>query len=223
MDINIIFEDEDIVVVEKPPGMPCQRDKTGDLDLMTALDRDYLGLVHRLDRPVGGVMVYARKESSNTWLSKGIRDRAFHKEYLAVVIGRPSEEKGQMVDQLKKLRTVNMSKVVSEDVSGSKKAILEYRLLQSVETEEHGALSLVHIVLLTGRHHQIRVQLSNAGLPLWGDTKYNGAFTNRKDWTQVSLWSHRIKFRHPGGRKVSYHSLPEDAYPWNLFEMPEIK
>lgn len=223
MDINVIFEDEDILVSEKPPGMPCQSDKTGDLDLMTALDRDYLGLVHRLDRPVGGVMVYARNELSSTWLSNAIRDRAFHKEYLAVVLGRPLEEKGEMVDNLKKLRTVNMSKVVPEDVGGAKKAALEYKLLQSVEDPEFGSLSLLHIVLLTGRHHQIRVQLSNAGLPIWGDTKYNKEFTGRKAWTQIALWSHRIKFRHPGGRKVSFYSLPGDQYPWNVFTMPDIK
>ncbi|WP_409228098.1 RluA family pseudouridine synthase [Gudongella sp. SC589] len=223
MDIKVIWEDEDIIVVEKPPGMPCQRDKTGDLDLMAELDRDYLGLVHRLDRPVGGIMVYAKNEASNTWLSNAIRERTFHKEYLAVVCGVPDDKSGQIVDYLKKLRTVNMSKVVTEDVNGSKRAILDYELLQTVNNEDLGTLSLLHVILKTGRHHQIRVQLSNAGFPLWGDTKYNREFTKIKEWTKIALWSHRIKFRHPGGRKVSFYSSPGDIHPWNLFQMPEYK
>lgn len=222
MNINVLLEDNEIIVVEKPPGVPCQSDKTGDMDMMTVLDRDYLGVVHRLDRPVGGVMVYAKTQNANSWLSKAISDRAFHKEYLAIVCGKPDVHSGELVDFLKKLRTVNMSKVVSDHEAGSKKAILEYRLLESVDTDEFGSLSLLHIVLQTGRHHQIRVQLSNADLPLWGDTKYNKAFTKRKEWSQIALWSHRLKFRHPGGRKVSFYSVPGDIYPWNLFKMPDV-
>ncbi|MGM0396765.1 MAG: RluA family pseudouridine synthase [Bacillota bacterium] len=172
MEINILLEDNDIIVVEKPPGVPCQRDKTGDVDLMTALGRDYLGLVHRLDRPVGGVMVYAKTQAASSWLSRAISDRALFKEYLAIACGKPENQEGELVDYLKKLRTINMSKVVSEDDKASKKAILQYRILESVDDKEFGTLSLLHIILLTGRHHQIRVQLSHAGIPLWGDTKY---------------------------------------------------
>lgn len=223
MDIRILSEDNDIIVLEKPPGLPCQSDKTGDLDIMTALGRDYLGLVHRLDRPVGGVMVYAKSQEANRWISRAISERNFHKEYLAVVCGRPQENSGELVDFLKKLTTVNMSKVVPESDSSGKKAVLQYTLVQRVKTEQFGELSLLLIRLLTGRHHQIRVQLANSGLPLWGDTKYNPAFTHRKEWSQIALWSYMIKFRHPGGRKVSFYSLPGDYYPWSLFQMPKLK
>ena len=171
MDIRILSEDNDIIVLEKPPGLPCQSDKTGDLDIMTALNRDYLGLVHRLDRPVGGVMVYAKSQKANRWISRAISERNFHKEYLAVVCGSPQEDNWELVDFLKKLTTVNMSKVVPEGDSSGKKAVLQYTLVQRVKTEQFGELSLLLIRLLTGRHHQIRVQLANSGLPLWGDSK----------------------------------------------------
>ena len=217
MDIKIIFEDKNILVVEKPPKIPCQSDKTSDDDLMAILNKPYLGLVHRLDRPVGGVMVFSKNKKSNSNLSTQISQRNFHKEYLVVVCGKPTETKGELKDYLKKLRTINMSKVVDKNTKGSKEAILEYEVLGTKETEE-GQLSLLKIILKTGRHHQIRVQLSNASLPIWGDNKYNKVFVKKKAWTQIALWAHKINFRHPrSGIFSTFVSFPYNEYPWNIF------
>lgn len=220
MDIKIIFEDKGILVVEKPPKVPCQSDKTSDDDIMSILNRPYLGLVHRLDRPVGGVMVYAKNEKTNSFLSKEVSARRLYKEYLVVVCGKPENNKGELRDYLKKLRTINMSKVVDKGTNGAKEAILEYEVLESKDTEEYGTLTLLKVILKTGRHHQIRVQLSNAGFPIWGDNKYNKTFVKKKEWTQISLWSYKIGFNHPTNKTNStFISLPYDEYPWDVFDI----
>lgn len=224
MDIKIFFEDKDILVVEKPPKVPCQSDKTSDEDMMSILNRPYLGLIHRLDRPVGGIMVYAKDQKANSFLSKEVSARRLYKEYLTVVCGKPQSPKGEIRDYLKKLRTVNMSKVVAQETHGAKEAILEYEVLDSKDTEEYGTLSLLKIILKTGRHHQIRVQLSNAGFPIWGDNKYNKIFVKKKEWTQISLWSYKIGFNHPINRQyASFTSLPYDEEPWNIFDINSIE
>ncbi len=224
MNIKIIYEDKDILLVEKPPKVPCQSDKTSDEDIMSILNRPYLGLVHRLDRPVGGVMVYAKDEKANSFLSKEISARRLYKEYLTVVCGKPENSTGELRDYLKKLRTINMSKVVDKGTNGAKEAILEYEVLESKDTDEYGTLSLLKVILKTGRHHQIRVQLSHAGFPIWGDNKYNKTFVKKKEWTQISLWSYKIGFNHPRSKEyISYTSLPYDEYPWNYFDMIKEK
>ncbi len=218
MEIKIIFENKDILVVEKPPKVPCQSDKTSDEDLMSMINRPYLGLIHRLDRPVGGVMVYAKNKKANSNLSTQVSQRKLHKEYMAVVCGKPENPKGELRDYLKKLRTVNMSKVVDKDTIGAKQAILEYEVLETIDTEEYGILSLLRIILKTGRHHQIRVQLSNGGFPIWGDNKYNKTFVKKKTWTQIALWAHKITFEEPTKKiNSTFTSLPYDEYPWNIF------
>lgn len=106
---------------------------------------------------------------------------------------------------------------------GAKEAILQYTVLETKDTEEYGPLSLLKIVLKTGRHHQIRVQLSNSGFPIWGDNKYNKTFVKKRGWTQIALWSHKISFDHPTKKANStYISLPYDEYPWNIFDYTEI-
>ncbi len=227
MKINVLFQDKSIIVVEKPPKLPCQSDKTQDENLMSILSeqlilngakKPYLGLVHRLDRPVGGVLVLAKTQEANKALSKQISEHGFTKEYLAVVCGVPDYPQGELRDYLKKLVTINMSKVVPEGTKNSKEAILNYSLLGTSKTEEHGVISLLKVSLKTGRHHQIRVQLSNAGFPIWGDNKYNKVFIKKKEWTQISLWAHRLAFKHPiNNIPVSFTSFPYDEYPWNVF------
>lgn len=229
MKINILFQDSSIVVVEKPPKLPCQSDKTQDDDLISLLseqlsldgtEKPYLGLVHRLDRPVGGVLVLAKTKEANRSLSKQISEHSFTKEYLALVCGTPAHPSGQLRDYLKKLVTINMSKVVPEGTKNAKEAILDYRLIATRKTDEYGDISLLRVNLRTGRHHQIRVQLSNAGFPIWGDNKYNKIFVKKKDWTQISLWAHRLNFIHPvTNRSVTFTSFPYDEYPWNLFDI----
>lgn len=226
MDINILYEDKFVIVAEKPPKMPCQSDKTLDLDLLSILkekisveekvQNPYIGLIHRLDRPVGGVILYSKTKPANSFLSKEIQERKIEKEYLAIVCGYPIDEEGRFVDQLFKIASKNMS--IVKEAHNSKEAILEYKLLETVDTEEFGPLSLLRVDLKTGRHHQIRVQLSHHNLALWGDTKYNEKFKNRREWSQIALWANNIKFKHPKHKKELYfESLPPKEYPWNLF------
>lgn len=227
MSINILYEDKFIIVAIKPPKMPCQKDKTEDLDLLSILkekirkeDRvsnPYIGLIHRLDRPVGGVIVYSKTKYANTFISKEIQDRNVTKEYLVIVCGKPEENQGILVDKLFKIASKNMS--VVRDIPEAKEAVLEYKLIETIDDEEFGPLSLLKVDLKTGRHHQIRVQLSHHNLPLWGDTKYNEIFTNRKEWSQIALWASTIKFIHPNHKKeLFFESLPPNEYPWNSYK-----
>lgn len=226
MDINIIYEDKFIIVAEKPPKMPCQRDRTGDMDLLTILHNKikeddnirnpYIGLIHRLDRPVGGLIIYAKTKHANSALSKAVQDRQINKEYLAVTCGKPDLNEGIYIDKLLKLSSKNMS--IVKDTKDAKDAILEYKTLETVNTEEYGELSLLSIDLKTGRHHQIRVQLSHHNIPIWGDTKYNKSFTNRAKWSQISLWAYKLKFNHPKSNKeLIFKSFPPMEFPWNQF------
>lgn len=226
--VNIIYEDAQVIVCEKPPKVPSQGDSTGDKDMLTILTEHlqkqykiknpYIGLVHRLDRPVGGVMVFAKTKEANASLSKQIKDKSIKKKYLAVVSGKPLEEFGELRDFLYKQARLNMSKVVPPGTKDSKEAILNYRLLKTVDDEKYGQLSLLEIELKTGRHHQIRVQLSHAGFGIWGDNKYNKSFVRNKEWTQIALWSHQLSFFHPKTKIIgTYNSNPSDIFPFSLF------
>lgn len=220
MQIKVIYEDKDLIVVEKPPGLPSQSDPSGDPDVASLLNRDYIGVVHRLDRPVGGLMVYAKTKEANSFLSKGVASGGFHKEYLALVSGKPEKLNGGLVDYLKKDAGKSFSRVVDKSTSGSKLATLDYILLDSALSDNGQVISLLKIVLKTGRHHQIRVQLANHGIPLWGDTKYNQLFSDTKVWTQIGLWAYSLKFRHPNGKKRTFCSFPQNEFPWTLFFGP---
>ncbi len=214
---KIIYEDNHLLVVEKPRNMLVQSDNTKDLDLLTSLKKYikvkynkpgevYLGLVHRLDRPVGGVMVFARTSKSASRLSNMIRLHDFEKTYLAVVQGKvPSE--GVFEDYLLKLESENKT-VVNKNGKYSK---LSYKLLDFKE-----GLSLVKIKLDTGRSHQIRVQFSSRGYVLWGDQKYNSEALVGE---QISLWAYELKFKHPVREELmNFKCLPPiNEYPWNLF------
>ncbi|WP_105616011.1 RluA family pseudouridine synthase [Vallitalea okinawensis] len=228
MSLNILFEDQHIIIVEKPPKVPVQSDPTGDMDLLTVIKeylkqayqvkKPYVGLIHRLDRPVGGIMVYAKTKFANSQLSQQVQNKKMEKTYFAVACGKPQEKQGMLINHLKKLGKVNMSEVVSEDTSGAKEALLNYHCLGSVSTEE-GILSLLEIKLITGRHHQIRVQMAHAGIPLWGDNKYNKTFVKAKKWTQIALWAGELTFKHPKTKKdITYNLETKDIYPFNLFK-----
>jgi 23S rRNA pseudouridine1911/1915/1917 synthase len=228
MDLNILYEDKYILCLEKPQGIPSQSDKTNDPDLMTeAIEylkkkeaNPYIGLIHRLDRPVGGVIVFAKTEYANKELSKQVQQRETKKEYMAVVCGKPEDNKGVLEDYLKKLKTINMSKVTTPDDKQAKLAKLEYEVLDSVVTDEYGALTLLKIILHTGRHHQIRAQLSNAGMPIWGDNKYNRVFMKKKEFTQIALWSYKFGFKHPKTKEYKEFTKDvPDTYPFNIFNI----
>ncbi len=224
MNLNIIYEDKYILCLDKPQGIPSQSDKTNDEDLMSQASKyliskgetPYLGLVHRLDRPVGGVIVFAKTEFANKELSKQIQARETQKEYLTVVCGKPENNKAILEDYIKKLKTINMSKVTTSDDKLAKIAKLEYEILAASETEEYGTLTLLKVKLHTGRHHQIRLQLSNAGIPIWGDNKYNKVFMKKKEFTQIALWSHRFGFKHPKTKEYIEFTSDPNSYPFTL-------
>ena len=216
--INIIYEDNHLLVVEKPINIPVQADSSHDLDFLTILKdfikkRDnkpgnvYLGLIHRLDRPVGGVMVFAKTSKCASRLSEQVRERILKKEYYAIVEGK-LEKSGVLKDYLLKNSKNN---TVYVDKRG-KEAILEYNLL-----EYKNGLSLVNINLKTGRSHQIRVQFSSRNHPLYGDQRYN---KNAIPGQQIALFAHSLTLNHPiTKQQLKFDIKPKNIYPWNIFNM----
>lgn len=222
MEIPIIYEDNHLLVVEKPVNIPVQEDSTRDKDLLTILKEDikvryqkpgnvYLALIHRLDRPVGGVMTFAKTSKAASRLSDSLRRGAFEKQYLAVVRGRPAKNHDTLENYLWKNQRQNKVHVVSPHHKKAKKAVLEYRIL-----DVYDDLSLLLVNLYTGRPHQIRVQLAEIGCPIYGDQKY-GQQVN-KPGQQIALWSHSLAMEHPTKKdKINTESLPPQIYPWNLW------
>lgn len=214
--INILYEDNHLLVVEKPVNVPVQADNSGDKDLLTML-KDYLikkynkpgdaylGLVHRLDRPVGGVMVFAKTSKAAARLSRQIQKHEFKKTYMAVIEGKVSEC-GIFNDKLLKDEKTNMT-IVSDK---GKEAELSYNLIDFVNN-----LSLVKINLKTGRSHQIRVQFASRKIPLYGDQRYNPNAV--KD--QIALFASKIEFKHPITNEDVKFELPlPERYPFTLFK-----
>lgn len=222
--INILYEDNHILVVVKPQNVLTQGDQTGDRDMLTVLKEDlkirhdkpgnvFLGLVHRLDRPVGGAMVFAKTSKAASRLSEQIRNREFEKAYTAVVHGIPKPSAATLEHYLIKNEKTNIVSVVSSPGIGgeAKRAILDYMVKESKD-----GLSLVQVRLHTGRPHQIRVQMAAVGHPLYGDQKYGAALN--KYGMQLALWSAEVAFLHPTLKeKMTFTSAPPSEYPWNLF------
>lgn len=222
MDIKILFEDEDVVVAYKPHGVPSQADKTGDMDIVTYLTKEcrakYVGVINRLDRPVGGIMVFAKNPNSAAKLSLRLQKNEISKQYTAVICGEPGEKNGELVDYLLKNQKQNISKVVNKGTKEAKEAILKYSVLDTVEDEEWGKLSLVAVDLITGRHHQIRVQFSSRNLPLWGDNKYNETFKKNRGFTEIALCSTSLGFKHPKTNKVMEFTVKPEGKAFKIFE-----
>ena len=216
--INIIYEDNHLLVVEKPINIPVQKDDSNDTDFLTILKKYikdkyqkpgnvYLGLVHRLDRPVGGIMVFAKTSKSASRLSEQVRNNKFKKIYYAVVEGNITEA-GTFKDKLKKDHKANISKVSKE----GKEAVLRFEKISSISK-----FSLVKIELETGRSHQIRVQFSSRNFPLYGDKKYN---KNSKDEKQIALFAKELSFYHPITKELMNFSLElPKRYPFSLFDV----
>ncbi|MCI8272529.1 MAG: RluA family pseudouridine synthase [Clostridia bacterium] len=217
--LNVIYEDNHIIVVEKQPNIPSQADKTEDIDMLTIIKEYlkekynkpgnvYLGLVHRLDRPVGGVMVFAKTSKAASRLSEQVREKIFKKEYLAVVDGEFESKCGTLEDYLYKDERNNISKVVNKEKKNAKIAKLDYMVLKYNEVKK---LSLVKINLHTGRHHQIRVQLANAEHSIFGDQKYG----IRGKGKQIALWAYKLIIQHPITKEeMTFKVLPEDNGTW---------
>lgn len=228
MDLKVIYEDNHLLVVEKPVNILSQADNTGEKD-MVGLCKEYIkekynkpgnvfiGLVHRLDRPVGGVMVFARTSKAASRLSDQVRTRKISKSYKAVVLGK-CEKSGEYVDYLYKDKTKNIVKVVDKSFKGGKEAKLTYNLLATTYSDKVKMnLSLVDIYLHTGRSHQIRVQFSSRKHPLFGDQRYSKhAIVGQ----QIGLWSYKMEIEHPTSReRMTFICQPPDQYPWNIFDL----
>jgi 23S rRNA pseudouridine1911/1915/1917 synthase len=215
-DLPMLWEDNHVLVVVKPPGIPTQADRSGDPDMLTLLKAGikarhqkpgnvFLGLVQRLDRPVGGVMVFARTSKAASRLSEQIRNRTFQKTYLARVHGCPEPAAATLEHFLLKDERTNTVRVVEEATPGAKRAVLSYRVESCA-----GGISRVRMDLKTGRPHQIRVQMAAIGSPLVGDHKYGSGAGNRTE-DQIALWSHEISFTHPTqGGAMHFSARP----PW---------
>ena len=200
--LNIFYEDNHLIVVEKKPNILSQADSTNDVDMLTIVKQYikekynkpgnvYLGLVHRLDRPVGGLMVFARTSKAASRLSEQVRNHTFKKTYLAVIRGRLEKKEDTYIDYLKKLDNGNT--IVTNEKEG-KLSELSYKVLDYNQTSDN---TLVEIKLKTGRHHQIRVQFSSRGYPLCGDQRYG-----INDHTQIALYAYKIEFNHPITKEI---------------------
>lgn len=240
--INRLYEDSDILVAIKPPGLESQSSKTLAPDMVSEIRRylsgqsvhklsterstqkkntqpPYVGVIHRLDKPVGGIMVYAKHQKAAAALSASLQAGEMDKWYQAVVCGKPVENTGEYVDYLRQDRKTNCSQIVDKSDPEGKKARLAYEVKQVIRRETEGELSLVEIHLLTGRHHQIRVQFSGHGTPLFGDERYGkkreaGEKRGRRE--SLALFACRLSFPHPRtGERMEFEKMPEDgAFRW---------
>lgn len=214
----ILYEDNHVLVALKPPNMLSQADRTGDTDLLGELKEYireeyhkpgnvYLGLVHRLDRPVGGLMVFARTSKAASRLSEQMRRHEMGREYLCIAVGE-TEDSFTLMDYLWKDPIQNKTVVCEADQKGAQRAVLHGRTLARRE-----GTSLCALRLETGRKHQIRAQMSHAGTPLWGDNRYGGGIPGQ----QIALWGYKLTFRHPTtGKLMRFYSMPEGNV-WNLY------
>lgn len=231
-DLNVIYEDNHILLVEKIVNIPSQEDKTGDIDMLS-LCKDYiknkynkpgnvyLGLVHRLDRPVGGLMIFAKTSKAASRLSESIRNSKMNKTYLAILKGSLKKKEAQLIDWVIKNEKLNTSKVVLKGTNNAKEAILKYKVIDEKDIDKK-KYSLVEIELITGRHHQIRVQMANLGNPLYGDQKYGQSIN--KVGQQLGLWAYFLEFEHPVTKKImKFKLLPKDSI-WSEFkEIEKLK
>ncbi len=214
---TILYEDKYILVCRKEAGFPVQSKRLGTLDMECALrnylakkgQEPYVAVVHRLDQPVQGVLVFAKDRKSAAKLSGQMQQGKFEKTYLAYVQGYTEKKEDVLVNEMEKDGKTNTSKVVLKKTSNSKRAELSYKVLK--ETEKG---SLLEISLRTGRHHQIRVQLAHAGLPIFGDAKYNPKCTKEDAEQGISLCAYKLSFLHPvERRKMEFEVMPVGNFP----------
>ena len=205
MNLRILHEDDQVIVCYKPAGIATQTAKMGAQDMESLLKNylykkekkmPYVAVIHRLDQPVEGILVFAKTPLAAKELNKGMQGAGFGKYYKAVVCGIPKEKKATLEDYLVKDGKTNTSRVGKKDEAEAKKAVLTYEVIQ--QTDEK---ALLKIKLQTGRHHQIRVQMANMGCPIWGDTKYNSGENVDKSWKNIALCAYHLEFVHPKTKK----------------------
>ncbi|MCI8515736.1 MAG: RluA family pseudouridine synthase [Hungatella sp.] len=227
--LEVLYEDQDVIVVKKPVGMESQSAASFVPDMVSEIKRHihsrypqngeaYVGVIHRLDKPVGGVMVYAKTKKAAASLSRQVQDGRMRKMYMAVVCGRTVDNVDNFVDYLLKDGRENRSKIVEKGTNGAKRAELKYRVVD--RREDPCPLLLVKIELLTGRHHQIRVQFAGHGLPVWGDRRYNPDFSGRSGEGRqgsVALYAFRLSFVHPSGGDTMTFEVRPKGEAFDLF------
>ena len=221
-DLIILHEDNHVIVVLKPQNGPSCEDESKDKDLLTVIKEYikiknnkpgnvYVGLVHRLDRPTGGVMVYAKSSKAAARLSEQMKTGDFEKKYYTVLVGAPRESKATLTNYMKKNPINNMVYVCPQTVEGAKFAELEYRVI-----EEKSGFSFTEVTLHTGRSHQIRVQMANIGTPVYGDMRYGGENAKKG---RLALWATSLTFTHPVSKERLCFKIepPKDLAPWKIF------
>lgn len=208
--LNVLYEDNHVIVVEKKPNVLSQSDITGDIDLLTMVKtyiKDkykksgnvYCGLVHRLDRPVGGIMVFAKTSKAAKRLNEQIKNHEFNKTYVAILDGILKKDKGELINYLYKDEHNLKSMVVNKNYPGGKLSKLNYEVIRYVDDK-----TIVKINLITGRHHQIRLQFKNIGYSLYGDQLYG-----KKNNEQIRLYAYKLSFNHPITKeKLEFKLLP---------------
>lgn len=222
-ELTILHEDNHIIVVLKPQNVPSCEDESKDKDLLTMIKEYirqtygktgnvYLGLVHRLDRPTGGVMVFAKSSKAAARLSAQMKEGDFEKRYYAVLVGKPKEDRATLTHYMKKNAVNNMVYVCPPTVQGAKFAELDYRVINYKDD-----LALTEIRLHTGRSHQIRVQMSSIGHPVYGDMRYGGEKAIKGN---LALWAYYLSFTHPVSKERMVFRIqpPKDLRPWDGFD-----
>lgn len=241
--VSILYEDQDIIAVQKPPGLESQSSRSFEPDMVSEIRRylhqaqdihrfttmksgtqpPYVGVIHRLDKPVGGVMVYGKNRKSAASLSAALQAGKVEKAYMAVICGKLVDKQGEYVDYLRQDKKNNRSEVVDKSVKDSRKSVLRYREIEVIHNsvDEEEILSLIDIELLTGRHHQIRVQLAGHGTPIYGDERYGGTISTMAGGKPgrrppLALCAYRLAFPHPKtGRSMRFEIAPsEGAFDW---------
>jgi 23S rRNA pseudouridine1911/1915/1917 synthase len=223
-DLIILYEDNHIIVVLKPQNVACCPDESGDDNLLDCVKRYikttynkpgnvFVGLVHRLDRPTGGVMVYAKTSKAAARLTEQMKSGGFEKRYLAVLCGVPSKKQATLENYLRKNSINNTVYVCTQTEEGAKFASLAYEL-----KDESDGLALAEINLHTGRTHQIRVQMASINCPVYGDMRYGGEKAQKG---KLALWAYSLRFTHPTtGESLRYMAEPpKDSAPWSRFEI----
>ena len=222
--LDVIYEDNHIIVVIKPQNIPTQADDSKDADMLSMVKEYiktkynkpgnvYVGLVHRLDRPTGGVMVFAKTSKAAARLTDSIKIGDMSKRYLAVTVGLPKERKAKLTNYLLKNDKTNMVSVVPVGTTGAKYAELSYNVIDS-----NDKVALVDVDLVTGRSHQIRVQLKHIGTPIYGDVKYSGDKLAKGH--NLALWAYSLKFTHPTTKQLmNFKVLPDiNQVPFSVFK-----
>ena len=234
MQTKIIYEDAHILVAHKPAGLATQSAKVGQPDMVSELKNylagqqskqknnqmnnskkaatPYLGIIHRLDQPVEGLLVFAKTQAAAGKLTAQLAGGTLNKQYYALVCGKPTEEAGELVDYLRK--EGNLAKISNVQAQEAKKAVLKYQTLSVTQSEYNKDISLLDIHIDTGRFHQIRAQLAHAGWPILGDSKYGSEqsveVSKKLKIRNVALYAYRLEMKHPvTGEKLEFIVKPE--------------